>query len=137
VCSSDLEANNPDKAAEVRVIWKSPMIPLDPIVRRADLPDDLKKKLDVFFLTYGVGDSDEAERQRQVLAKMSSGWKPFRKSSNAQLLPMREIMLAGKRMKIDDDETMDANEKTTKLDELDKQLQALEKEREAAATKPK
>src|SRR5690606_24653109 len=33
----------------VRILWKSPLIPADPMVMRADLPADLKDKLRGFF----------------------------------------------------------------------------------------
>ena len=57
----------PDKAADVRVIWKSPLIPNDPLVWRKDLSPELKKKVRDFVLAYGTGTDagtgpDDAER---------------------------------------------------------------------------
>lgn len=122
----------PDKAAMVRIVWKSPMIPLDPMVWRKDLPDDLKKKVRDFFFSYGVGDDAEAQRQRRVLAGMSSGWAPFKPSTDAQLIPIREIMIDGQIKQIEADAQMGAAEKAAKLEELRQKLTELEKQRQAA-----
>jgi phosphonate transport system substrate-binding protein len=59
-----------------------------------------------------------------VLMKISklSGFKP---SSNAQLKPIRELALFSQRNKIEADTTLEANDKATKLAELDQKLAAL------------
>src|SRR5690606_4506028 len=44
-----LKKTNPEKAALLKVIWKSPLIPADPIVWRKNLPDDAKAKIKSFF----------------------------------------------------------------------------------------
>ena len=45
------QKNQPARAANVRIIWQSPIIPTDPAVWRRDLPDDLKFTVESFFLT--------------------------------------------------------------------------------------
>jgi phosphonate transport system substrate-binding protein len=125
------QRNQPRIAESLRVVWKSPMIPLDPMVWRADLPDDLKKKVKGFFMSYGRGDDAEAKRQREVLAGMSSGWAPFNDSSNAQLIPTREMMLAQQMSEIVASTTMPRDEKRARLDELKAKLDDLQKQREA------
>jgi phosphonate transport system substrate-binding protein len=57
----------PDKFKEIKVVWTSPLIPLDPMVMRKDLPEDVKIKLKNFFLNYGKTNSQEKE----VLMKIS------------------------------------------------------------------
>src|SRR5690606_30259133 len=79
-----LEETNPDAAKKVKVIWRSPLIPADPIVWRKDLDQSVKDKLMGFFMAYGrLGTDEEVAAAREVLAGLQ--WAPFRPSSNAQL----------------------------------------------------
>ena len=80
-----LQKTAPEKAAEIRVIWTSPLIPSDPIVWRKDLDPAIKQKLSDFFFTYGT----KEESEKQVLAGLQ--WAPFKKSDNNQLLPIRQM----------------------------------------------
>jgi phosphonate transport system substrate-binding protein len=114
-----MQLNMPEKRKEIRVIWTSPLIPSDPIVYRKDLPDATKAKIKDFFVNYGKGDAHEKE----VLAALK--WSGFKESSNAQLLPIRELDLFTKRTKIESDANMSPAEKQTKMAEIDKQLAAL------------
>lgn len=112
---------HPDMIKNVRVIWKSPLIPSDPMVWRKDLPRELKSRIKGFFLAYGrIG----AEKQRElaVLKGMSSGWAPFQDSSNHQLLPIMEIDIAKNKMKIEGDQNLAAADKQQKVLEIEKQL---------------
>ncbi|MEE4315257.1 MAG: phosphonate ABC transporter substrate-binding protein [Desulfofustis sp.] len=89
----------PELAANVKEIWRSPLIPSDPMVWRKDLPQELKEKILYFFIQYGrFGDLAKIERERANLAKMSDGWGPFLASSNAQLIEVRQIELFKKKM---------------------------------------
>jgi phosphonate transport system substrate-binding protein len=116
---------HPDQIKNVRAIWKSPLIPSDPIVWRKDLPKEMKSKIKGFFLAYGrIGANKENELA--VLKGMSSGWAPFQDSSNLQLLPIMEINFAKDRMKLESNDNMAAAEKTQKLAEIDKQLSEIQ-----------
>lgn len=84
-----LSAARPEVGARVKVIWTSPLIPEDPIVRRKNLDPAVKEKLRQFFLTYGTGTGPEAERQRAVLATLDFG--TFRPADDSHLLPVREM----------------------------------------------
>lgn len=118
-----LKKNNPTAFAKLRVVWKSPLIPSDPLVWRKDLSREMKAKIKGFILSYGrVG--PDAARQRQILAAMSSGWAPFNDSNNLQLVPIREIALAKERMKIESKENA-SSEDTAKLTQIKAELQAL------------
>jgi len=112
---------HPDQIKNVRAIWKSPLIPSDPMVWRKDLPKEMKSKIKGFFLAYGRIGADK-EKELAVLKNMSSGWAPFQDSSNLQLLPIMEINFAKDRMKIESTDNMAAAEKTQKMAEIDKQL---------------
>ena len=112
---------HPDQIKNVRAIWKSPLIPSDPMVWRKDLPKEWKSKIKGFFLAYGRIGADK-EKELAVLKNMSSGWAPFQDSSNLQLLPIMEINFAKDKMKLESTDNMAAVEKTQKLAEIDKQL---------------
>ncbi len=99
-----LMKTNPEAAAQIREIWRSPLIPSDPMVWRADLPQDVKEKIYFFFMQYGrVGDLAKVKREREILKNMSDGWGPFLASSNAQLVSTRQIELYKKKLKAEKD----------------------------------
>ena len=55
----------PAAREQIRIIWTSPMIPLDPLVWRKDLDPAVKTKLYTFLLNYGhVGTDDEIKAAR-------------------------------------------------------------------------
>ncbi len=115
-----VKTNFPDKFNDLRIIWTSPLIPLDPLVMRKDLPEAMKATLTGFFYNYAKTDANE----KAVVMKISklSG---FKESTNAQLLPIRELDLFGKRTKLEADANMAPAEKQAKLADIDKQLAAL------------
>lgn len=95
-----LVKTNPKMAANIKEIWRSPMIPSDPMVWRKELPQELKEKILFFFIQYGrLGDVNKVEHERKVLANLSDGWGPFLASSNAQLLEVRQIEAFKKKLK--------------------------------------
>jgi phosphonate transport system substrate-binding protein len=95
-----LVKTNPAMAKNIKEIWRSPLIPSDPMVWRKDLPLDLKEKILYFFIQYGrFGDMEKVAHERKVLANMSDGWGPFLASSDAQLIDVRQIELFKKKMK--------------------------------------
>jgi len=108
----------PEKAAELREVWRSPLIPSDPLVWRRDLDDATKKKLREFFLGYG-----RDAREKDVLKTLT--WSAFVASDNQQLTPIRQLELARERAKVDADTTLSADEKAKKLKDLDQRLHEL------------
>ncbi|MFK0378072.1 phosphonate ABC transporter substrate-binding protein [Pandoraea sp. NPDC090278] len=117
-----LEATQPEKAKLVHVIWKSPLIPSDPLLWRKDLPDGTKKKIRDFFLSYGK-DAHEKEVLKNIY-----NYGGFRASSDAQLLPIRQLELFKQKVQLESDANIDAAKKKTQLAELDGKLAALDKE---------
>ena len=112
---------HPDLIKNVRIVWKSPLIPSDPMVWRKDISKEWKSRIKGFFLAYGrIG--AEKEKQLAVLKGMSSGWAPFQDSSNHQLLPIMEINYAKDKMKIQNNDAIAAGDKVSKLAEIDKKL---------------
>jgi phosphonate transport system substrate-binding protein len=110
----------PDKFKDIKIVWTSPLIPLDPLVIRKDLPEATKAKIKAFFLNYGKSSPQEKE----ILMKISklSG---FRESSNRQLLPIRQLDLFSQRNKLEADAVISESDKRSRLAEIDKKLASL------------
>ena len=115
-----IEHMYPNKFIDIRVIWKSPIIPMSPLIMRKDLADDSKKKVKDFIYSYGKKD----ERQKGILTKIQnlSGFKP---SDNRQLTPIRRLDLFEDRLAIDADASLPADKRKAMLTEIDKKLAAL------------
>lgn len=87
---ADQKTESAQKAvAAIEVVWRSPTLPEDPMVWRKDLDPALKARIRDFILAYGVGDTDEAKRQREVMRAIQTG--PFRPADDSHLLPVREM----------------------------------------------
>ncbi|MCX7234940.1 MAG: phosphonate ABC transporter substrate-binding protein [Burkholderiales bacterium] len=112
----------PEKFNDLRVIWTSPLIPLDPLVIRKDMAEPLKSKVKEFFYNYGKGSQQEKDNLYK-LSKLSA----FKVSTNGQLVPIRQLELFKDRNKIDADAGLAAADKLAKLADIDRQLAALGK----------
>jgi phosphonate transport system substrate-binding protein len=115
-----LESTKPEQASQIRVIWKSPLIPSDPFVWRKDLDSATKEKIRSFVLNYAK--SDPAEKQ---VLKNIYNYGGFRASTNAQLNPIRQLELFKDRRKVEADSSMPVGEKSAKLAEIDRALAAI------------
>jgi phosphonate transport system substrate-binding protein len=120
-----LEVTHPDKVKNIKIIWKSPLIPSDPIVWRKNLDEGTKHRIYDFFMTYGTQDN----REKEILTALQ--WAPFSASSDDQLIPIRQLVLFKKRVKLEADEQLSVSEKKAKIAEIDDQLNVL-KRRSAA-----
>jgi len=125
-----LHKTQPAKAAELKAIWKSPLIPSDPIVWRKDLNDADKKAIKTFFMTYGTQQpgksADQLTKETNVLAGLQ--WAPFKESSNKQLIPIRQLALFRDKIKLEGDANMAADEKAKKIAEIEAKLAELNKQ---------
>jgi phosphonate transport system substrate-binding protein len=109
-----LEATAPDARKEIRIIWTSPIIPLDPLMWRKDLDPAVKTKVYSFLMSYGrIGSPDEVKVAREILASLI--WSPFHPSNDDQLLPIRILEANKAIMKINGDEKLSADEKAAKV----------------------
>lgn len=123
---SRLQEVHPAEAQMVKEIWRSPLIPSDPIVWRKNLDQDAKDKIYGFFLRYGrSGDLAQVKHEREVLAKMSSGWAPFVASSDLQLIPIRQMQYYRDKLKLEASD-IDPKEKAAKIAEIDAKLATLD-----------
>ncbi len=121
-----LKVAHPKEASMIKEIWRSPLIPADPIVWRKNLDDDAKNKIYSFFLRYGrSGDVKQIKHERDVLAGMSSGWAPFIASSDLQLIPIRQMQTFRDKLKLQADTSMSTAEKSQKVKALDAKLKEL------------
>jgi phosphonate transport system substrate-binding protein len=125
-CNSEMtqkmKETAPDKLAQIRILWTSPLIARDPLVWRKDLPADLKARIRSFVVGYG-----QTPREKEILKNMYrlSG---FKASSDAQLIPTRQLELAKDRAKFLNDEHMSEADKKTRVADIDARLAALGKQ---------
>jgi phosphonate transport system substrate-binding protein len=108
--------------SQLRVIWKSPLIPSDPFVWRKDMDPAVKTKIKNFVLNYAKNDPAE-----KAVLKNIYNYGGFRESSNDQLIPIRQLELFKDRRKVEGDDKLAAADKAKQLADIDKQLAALKK----------
>ncbi|WP_332750396.1 phosphonate ABC transporter substrate-binding protein [Hydrogenophaga sp.] len=115
-----LEERQPEKFKAIKIVWTSPLIPLDPLVVHTDVPAAAKTKIKNFFYNYAKTDA----REKDVVMKISklSGFKP---STNDQLKPIRQLDLFAKRNKIEADSTMAEADKKAQMAQIDQQIALL------------
>ena len=109
------EQTHPEQAKQVREIWRSPLIASDPLVWRKDLDPGTKKLIRDFLLSYG-----KDAREKAILANIE--YSGFRASSDAQLIPIRQIELARARAGVEADTTLSDADKAKKLADIDAKL---------------
>ena len=114
-----LRKTQPERAALVREIWRSPLIASDPLVWRNDLAPEIKQKIRDFLVTYG---KDNAQEKKTLDVLGLSG---FQVSSNTQLLPYRQLRVISEKNRVLADTGMSDADKKSKLAELDKRLAEL------------
>jgi phosphonate transport system substrate-binding protein len=117
-----MKETKPEWADQIRILWTSPLIPRDPLVYRKDLPADLKKKIQDFVVGYG-----KDEREKEILKNLYR-LKGFKASTDAQLLPIRQLELFKERSKFENDVNMSEADKKAKLAEIDAKLAELAKQ---------
>ena len=117
-----LESSKPELASQVKVLWKSPLIPSDPFVWRKDLDPAVKAKLKTFVLGYAK--TDPAEK---AILKNIYSYGGFRESNNDQLIPIRQLELFRDRAKAESNDKLSADERARLLADIDRRLAALGK----------
>ncbi len=128
-----MEKTAPEARKKLRIIWTSPLIPLDPLVWRKDLDPALKSKIYTFLMNYGrTGTEPEMKAAREVLASLV--WAPFNPSSDRQLLPIRKLEANRNLMKVQGDEKLSADEKAKKTAEIKAELAKIEHMEKQAAS---
>jgi phosphonate transport system substrate-binding protein len=115
-----LEATQPERFKELRVLWQSPLIPSDPFVWRKDLDPAIKAKLKPFIVNYAKTDAAE-----KAILKNIYNYGGFRESNNDQLIPIRQLELFKDRRKVETDDKLAADERAKQLAEIDRKLASL------------
>jgi phosphonate transport system substrate-binding protein len=116
-----LKLKDPAKREEVRILWTSPLIPRDPLVWRKDLDPAVKAKLKAFVLGYG-----KDAREKEVLKNMLQ-IAGFRESTDAQLIPIRQLELAKEKADLAKDTTLSDGQRAEKARAIDARLAELAK----------
>ncbi|MGE0005084.1 MAG: phosphonate ABC transporter substrate-binding protein [Parvibaculaceae bacterium] len=118
--------SHPEELKKIKEIWRSPLIPSDPIVWRKDLDRTTKDKLLSFFMSYGrQGSVEEVKTARENLRKLN--WAPFKPSSDAQLYPVRIMEISKSINKVKADEALSQADRDARLKELEAQKAEFEK----------
>jgi phosphonate transport system substrate-binding protein len=115
-----LKDTHPEQYAKVRVLWQSPLIASDPLVWRKDLPQDTKDKLRNFFVNYAKTDPKEKEVMKNLMS-----YSGFVASSDAQLLPVRQVALFQQKQKVEADAHLSDTDRKTQVAAIDAKLNAL------------
>ena len=114
-----LAARESEKFARLKILWTSPLIPQDALMWRKDIPEETKKKLRTFFLSFGM----RPEERRLMKERM--GLSGFGASDDNQLLPVRQIELYRQRQSVELETELPVKEQFRRLMEIDAQLVAL------------
>lgn len=112
-----LKATKPELAEEIRVVWKSPLIPSDPFVWRKDLDQDSKDKIKKFILNYAKTNPAEKDVLKNIY-----NYGGFKASTNAQLNPIRQLELFKERRKVESDTSISDAERIKKIADIDASL---------------
>jgi phosphonate transport system substrate-binding protein len=136
--SEDLQRlahTSPDAHKQLRIVWTSPVIPLDPLVWRKDLDPGIKTKLYSFLMGYGrFGGAEQAKAERDVLASLI--WSPFTPSSDRQLIPIRKLEANRVLMKVQSDDKLSADDKAARIAKIKAELARIEQLEKQAENDP-
>src|SRR5262249_13838747 len=128
-----VEVTAPDARSQIKIIWTSPLIPLDPLVWRKDLDPAVKAKLYTFLMSYGrIGSDDEIATAKAILADLV--WSTFQPSSDNQLIPIRVLEANKTLMRIQGDEKLSADEKSGQIAAMRAEVAKLEEMQKKAGT---
>jgi phosphonate transport system substrate-binding protein len=107
-----LKASQPARAATLRVLWESALIPKDPLLWRKDLPLSMRVRLSAFLFGYGRTAGEKA-RLKQMFDLAG-----FRPSTNQQLKSVLEIEDFKQRSEVLLDPRLSEAQKSEKLGDL-------------------
>ncbi len=87
--------NFPREAAQLKVIWRSRLIPSGVLVMRQGIPDALRARLTAFLLAYGSSPGVAGERERNQLARIPDlgGFAPETSKVLQPFVDMQHVLL--------------------------------------------
>ena len=115
------EAQHPEHAGVLRVIWESPTIPQSPLVWATRLPAELRRRLQQAIVTFGKRGAAEAEILRRV-----NDLSGFRKSRNAQLIPIADVEMFAAWQRVNNDPRLSAGDKVARVEAISQRAARLE-----------
>ncbi|MBV5324130.1 MAG: PhnD/SsuA/transferrin family substrate-binding protein [Rhodospirillaceae bacterium] len=119
----------PEITGATRIVWRSPLIPADPLVWRKDLPTEMKSKIAAFFLGYGATAPGKTaamlKEERAALDRLDIH--NFIASDNRQLASIRLLELSKTRMQVELDETVSLEERSQRIQEIDRRIAEVER----------
>lgn len=125
----------PEARKRIKIIWTSPIIPLDPLVWRKDLDPGVKTKLYTFLMSYGrLGSDSDVADARQTLNNLI--WSPFNPSSDRQLIPIRKLEASKALMKVKSDEKLSDAERAAEIEKIKADLAKVETMEKQAENDP-
>ena len=125
-----LKAAQPARAASLRVLWESALIPKDPLLWRKDLPLSVRSRLSAFLFSYGRT-ATEKQRLKQMFDLAG-----FRPSTNQQLKFVLEIEDFKQRSEILLDTRLPEAQKSEKLADLRDRYNRLARALQPSASLP-
>jgi len=125
-----LKAAQPVRAAQLRVLWESSLIPKDPLLWRKDLPLSVRSKISGFMFGYG---KSPAEKLRLKQMFDLAGFKP---STNQQLKFVLEIEDFKQRSEVLLDARLSEAQKGERLADLRDRYSRLARALQPSATAP-
>lgn len=125
-----LKATQPARAASLRVLWESALIPKDPLLWRKDLPLSIRTRIASFLFAYG---KSPAEKLRLKQMFDLAGFKP---STNQQLKFVLEIEDFKQRSEVLLDPRLTEAQKSERLADLRDRYARLARALQAQGSQP-
>jgi phosphonate transport system substrate-binding protein len=128
--------NFPGEAAQLRVIWRSPVIPSGVLVLRSGIAPALRERLRAFLLAYGTSPGAAGERERSRLARVPDlgGFAP---ESSAVLKPFVEMQYTLLRERAEHGQWVSPQARQVRLDQIEqdyrRDLAALKRQGESGS----
>ena len=120
-----LARSRPEIHAGLREIWRSPAIGTDPILWRADLDTEAKRRIQYFFMNYGrMGTPADRAAALEVLAPLYFGL--FLPASNTHLDPIVQLEIVRDLTTARIDPDLTEEERTSRVAELEARLAEVE-----------
>lgn len=110
--------NFPREAAQLKVIWRSPLIPSGVLVLREGIAPDLRARLTAFLLAYGNSPGAAGERERSQLARIPD-LGGFATETNQVLQPFIDMQYALLRERAEHGQWVSPQARQTRLDQIE------------------
>lgn len=114
-------SEHPQLAAQLRVIWQSPMIPQSPLVWATRLPIELRRRLQQAVVSFGSRGPAEAQILRTI-----NDLSGFRKSRNLQLITVADLEMFSAWQKVNNDTSLSPSDKLAQVTAISQRASRLE-----------